>query len=79
MKLITQTAKKVVLEVKASRIKSRGFYHVWDEVRDRFPESEYNLFSIDNEDGEDSIFIELFKKQPKKKKVKVSSRKQKVG
>ena len=79
MKLITQTAKKVVLEVKTSRIKARGFYSVWDEIRDRFPETEYNLFSIDSEDDEGSIFIELFKKQVRKKKNKTPASKQKVG
>ena len=65
MKLITKTPKKVVLEIRKSKLKEVGFDHLWDEVRFHYPDATYNLFSITDEDK--SMFIEF---DLKKKRVK---------
>jgi len=65
MKLITKTPKKVVLEIKKSKLKEVGFDHLWDEVRFYYPDATYNLFSITDEDK--SMFVEF---DLKKNKVK---------
>lgn len=57
MKLITKTPKKVVLEIKKSKLIEIGFDELWDEVRNSYPHTTYDLFKITNE--EKSMFIEF--------------------
>lgn len=65
MKLITKTPKKVVLEIKKSKLKEIGFDLLWDEVRFSYPDATYNLFSITDEDK--SMFVEFGLKKQKVK------------
>jgi len=63
MKLITKTPKKVVLEIKKSKLREVGFDQLWDEVRDAYPDATYNIFKITDE--ERSMFIEFDLKKEK--------------
>lgn len=76
MKIVTKTPRKVVLEVEVSNIEKYGFDFVWDEIRDKFPESKFGKFSI-NESADDIIVFELFNVSDIKK-VKSKSKKSDV-
>ncbi len=59
MRVVTKTPKKVVLEVEVEKIETYGFDFVWDEVRDKFPESKFKEFNIIDEAGGDIVVFEL--------------------
>jgi hypothetical protein len=59
MKIAAKTTKKVILEVSKNDIDLKGFDYIWDEIRDKFSQDKYQLFSIDSLEKEDVIFFEL--------------------
>lgn len=59
MKLVTKTVKKVVFESSNKEIKDRGFDAIWDEIRNQYPETDYELHTVE---ADESVFFELKKK-----------------
>lgn len=51
MKLITKTATKVVFEVTQEEYQTRGFDELWDEIRENYPENEYELHTVEQKDN----------------------------
>jgi hypothetical protein len=59
MKVAIRTLKRIVLEVSHGEMRERGFDSVWDEIRIEYPESEFELFTIDDMTNDDAVFFEL--------------------
>lgn len=51
MKLIAKTATKVVFEVTQQEYQERGFDSLWDEIRDNYPEQDYDLHTVEQNDN----------------------------
>lgn len=51
MKLITKTATKVIFEVTQEEYEKKGFDALWDEIRENYPEQEYDLHTVEHNDN----------------------------
>lgn len=59
MKLVTKTLSKVVLEIKNSEIKTRGFESIWDDIRKLYSKKQYDIDNVGSQGNDDVIFVEL--------------------
>jgi hypothetical protein len=59
MKTIERTAKRILIEATKNEINQKGFDNLWDEIREIYPETLYEIDSIeDTKDGK-MILIKL--------------------
>lgn len=63
MKTIERTLKKIVIEIPMKDILSEGFDKVWDKIREVYPEKQYDVERILEDEHEDVINITLVKKK----------------
>ena len=64
MKLVSKTMEKVVLEISAEEIKKDGFLIIWDRIREVYPISKFDIFSVGTLNKNDEVtFIELTPKK----------------
>jgi len=60
MRLIAKTMNGVILEVTNKEMMDNGFDGVWDSIREKYPESEYETEDIANDDF--NVIIKLKKR-----------------
>ena len=58
MKVAIKTVKKIVLEVPKAEMDQKGFDNIWDEIRVKYPEGFYDLYTIESP-SDDVVFFEL--------------------
>lgn len=56
MKIITRSTQKIVFEATLEEFEERGFDSLWDEIREKYPESKFELHTIEENNN---IFFEL--------------------
>lgn len=56
MKIITRSVQKVVFEATNEELKERGFDSLWDEIRSSYPEQEFDLHTVEENNN---IYFEL--------------------
>jgi hypothetical protein len=56
MKIITRSVQKVVFEATADELNKRGFDSLWDEIREGYPEQEFDLHTVEESKN---IYFEL--------------------
>ena len=56
MKIITHSTQKVVFEATAKELEERGFDSLWDEIRSKYPEQEFDLHTVEENNN---IYFEL--------------------
>lgn len=48
MKVISKTLNKVVVELTNHELEKNGFDKIWDEIREIYPDSLYEIEEVDN-------------------------------
>lgn len=56
MKIITRSTQKIVFETTPEELSRRGFDSLWDEIRESYPEQEFDLHTVEEEEN---IYFEL--------------------